>query len=108
MRKAVIAIAMVGSTFTGGVIGAALFAGGRGKRRDYSVHHSCRGGHPSTEPARSIQMRTLTHEAGKAWRGKEAQEYAGQMPTVPETSESTALQPPIEGAQCIAVTAAPG
>jgi hypothetical protein len=81
IRKAVIAIAMVGSTLTGGAIGAALFAGGSANAATST---------PSTTPAAAAAAPTgtfhpnedATHEAGES-AAREAQENAGQVPTVP-------------------------
>ena len=39
-RKAVVAVAMVGSTLTGGAIGAALFVGGSANAADHTVDHT--------------------------------------------------------------------
>jgi len=92
LRKAVIAVAMVGSTLTGGAIGAALFSGSAVNAQTTSTTTApsssstgsgtgsgtaapAPGGtfHPNEDPA---------HEAGES-AAREAQENAGQFPTVP-------------------------
>jgi hypothetical protein len=86
VRKAMIAVAMVGTTLTGGAIGAALFTGSSSNAATTT---------PTTTPASSSSGSTsatpggtfhpnedATHEAGES-AAREAQENAGQVPTVP-------------------------
>jgi hypothetical protein len=82
VRKAILATAMVGSTLVGGGIGAALFAGSSASAQTT----------PTTTPAAAAPGVTAggtfhsnedaTHEAGES-AAREAQEDAGQVPTVP-------------------------
>ncbi len=84
LRKAILAVSMVGSTLVGGGIGAALFAGSSASAQTT----------PSTAPAATAPAaaapaagtfhsnENATHEAGES-AAREAQETAGQMPTVP-------------------------
>ncbi|MDQ6614439.1 MAG: hypothetical protein M3083_06770 [Actinomycetota bacterium] len=88
IRKAILAVAMVGSTLVGGGIGAALFAGS-------SANAASTQTTPTTAPAASGSSgpavapsgtfhpnEDATHEAGES-AAREAQENAGQRPTVP-------------------------
>jgi hypothetical protein len=83
VRKAVIAVAMVGSTLVGGGIGAALFAGSSATAATTPTTPA-----PSSSAAVTPTPGTFhpnedaTHEAGES-AAREAQENAGQMPTVP-------------------------
>jgi hypothetical protein len=85
-RKAIVAVAMVGSTLVGGGVGAALFAGSNANAQTT----------PTTAPAATTPASGSTlapsgtfhpnenaaHEAGES-AAREAQEDAGQVPTVP-------------------------
>jgi hypothetical protein len=81
MRKAVVAAALVGSTLTGGAIGAAVFAGSSAGAQTSST---------TTAPASPAvgangtfhSNEDAAHEAGESAE-REAQEDAGQRPTVP-------------------------
>ncbi len=85
IRKAVLAAAMVGSTFVGGAMGAALLTGSSASATSQQTT-------PTTAPAPSAPAVTpsggfhsnesATHEAGES-AAREAQENAGQVPTVP-------------------------
>jgi hypothetical protein len=85
-RKAAIGVAMVASTLTGGAVGAALFAGSSAHaattttttvpgQSGSAAPTAAPGGtfHPNEDPA---------HEATESAQ-REAQENAGQFPTVP-------------------------
>lgn len=84
LRKAVVAVAMVGSTLAGGAIGAALFSGSAATAAttptttapaQSTAPNATPGGtfHSNEDPA---------HEATESAQ-REAQETAGQFPTVP-------------------------
>src|SRR5438445_589700 len=94
-RKAVIAVAMAGSTLVGGALGAYLFAGGSASAANTSATTSLTaagngssGSGSSTSPTYGVGAdgkfhpnEDATHEAGES-AAREAQENAGQVPTV--------------------------
>ena len=87
IRKAAVAIAMVGSTLTGGAIGAALFAGSSANAATTptTTAPASSGSSPSAAaptPGTFHSNEDATHEAGES-AAREAQENAGQMPTIP-------------------------
>ncbi|HSS08399.1 MAG TPA: hypothetical protein VLL25_00845 [Acidimicrobiales bacterium] len=90
-RKAAIAVAMVGSTLTGGAIGAALFTGSSSNAATTSTTTpAASSGSSSSAPSAASPAPSGTfhpnenaaHEAGESAQ-REAQENAGQFPTVP-------------------------
>jgi hypothetical protein len=94
-RKAAIGAALVASTLTGGAIGAALFAGSASNAATTSTTtpssssgSSSNGSSTSGAPAyggatgRFHSNEDPAHEAGESAQ-REAQENAGQFPTVP-------------------------
>jgi hypothetical protein len=93
-RKAAIGIALVGSSLAGGAIGAALFAGSSANAATTSTSTpagsstapSNSSPSPSGEPNRFggtfHSNENPSHEAGES-AAREAQENAGQFPTVP-------------------------
>jgi len=85
-RKAVIAAAMVGSTIAGGALGAYLFTGSPATAQTSSTTTtpSSSSSSPSTAaPGGTFHPNEdATHEAGES-AAREAQENAGQFPTVP-------------------------
>jgi hypothetical protein len=88
VRKAGIAAAMVGTTLTGGAIGAALFNGGSagaatGSSTSTPSPSSSGGGSLSAAPSGAFHSNeNASHEATESPQ-REAQENAGQAPTVP-------------------------
>ena len=86
LRKAVIAVTMVGSTLAGGAIGAALFAGSTATAQTTTTTTApAQSGStaPNAAPGGTFQSNEdPTHEAGESAQ-REAQENAGQFPTVP-------------------------
>jgi hypothetical protein len=83
IRKAVIAIAMVGSTLTGGAIGAALFAGSSANAATTPSTTPAAPAAPAAGPTGTFHPNeNAAHEAGES-AAREAQENAGQVPTVP-------------------------
>jgi hypothetical protein len=89
-RKTAIGAALVASTLTGGAIGAALFAGSASNAATTSTTtpSSSSGSSSSGAPAYGGATGTFhsnenpAHEAGESAQ-REAQENAGQFPTVP-------------------------
>ena len=94
-RKAALGAALVASTLTGGAIGAALFAGSASNAATTSTTTpSSSSGSPSTgsspsgapayggAPGTFHSNEDPAHEAGESAQ-REAQENAGQFPTVP-------------------------
>ena len=86
IRKAVIATAMVGSTIAGGALGAYLFTGSAATAQTTSTTTapSSSSSAPSTAaPGGTFHPNEdATHEAGES-AAREAQENAGQVPTIP-------------------------
>jgi hypothetical protein len=98
-RKAVVAVAMTGSTLVGGALGAYLFTGGSANAANTSATTSLTAAGNgssgsgtstnSTGPSYGVGAdgkfhpnEDATHEAGES-AAREAQETAGQVPTVP-------------------------
>ncbi len=86
IRKAVLAVAMVGSTLIGGGVGAALFAGNAANAATTQTTTPSTGSSSSAATAAPSgtfhSNEDATHEAGES-AAREAQENAGQVPTVP-------------------------
>jgi hypothetical protein len=85
IRKAILAVSMVGSTLIGGGIGAALFAGSSANAQTTPATTAPATSAPaanSPAPGTFHSNEDATHEAGES-AAREAQETAGQMPTVP-------------------------
>lgn len=84
MRKAAVAAALVASTITGGAIGAAVFAGSSAGAQTSSTTTAPASGSGSTvAPGGTFHSNEdPAHEAGES-AAREAQEDAGQRPTVP-------------------------
>src|SRR5438270_13781769 len=89
VRKAGIAVAIVGSSLTGGAIGAAVFSGGAAGAATGSPttapSSSSSSGGPSANgaPGRPFHPNeSAAHEATESPQ-REAQENAGQVPSVP-------------------------
>jgi hypothetical protein len=83
-RKALIGAAMVGSTLVGGGIGAAIF-GPHGASAQTSTTTPAQSPAPAqgAQPGgKFVFNEDPTHEAGESAQ-REAQENAGQFPTVP-------------------------
>ena len=86
-RRAVLGAAMVGSTLVGGGIGAALFGGSGASAQTSSTSTTTPASAPApaygTQPnGKFVPNEDATHEAGESAQ-REAQENAGQVPTVP-------------------------
>jgi hypothetical protein len=86
-RKALIAAGLVGTTLVGGATGAYLFANSTANAATTTTTPS--NGNSSTPPASQAgpggtfhSNEDPTHEAGES-AAREAQENAGQVPTVP-------------------------
>lgn len=86
MRKAAVAAALVASTLTGGAIGAAVFAGssaGAQTSPSTTAPAPANGGRAAVGPGGTFHPNEdAAHEAGESAE-REAQEDAGQHPTVP-------------------------
>ncbi|HEX3620988.1 MAG TPA: hypothetical protein VHT97_01595 [Acidimicrobiales bacterium] len=84
MRKAVVAAALVASTLTGGAIGAAVFAGSSAGAQTSSTPAPATtdNGSATVAPGTFHSNEDPAHEATES-PAREAQEDAGQRPTVP-------------------------
>jgi hypothetical protein len=81
--KMVIGAAMVGSSLVGGGIGAALFANSGASAQTSTTTPQTQGPQSGVQPGgKFVSNENATHEAGESAQ-REAQEDAGQMPTVP-------------------------
>jgi hypothetical protein len=81
VRKAVLAAAVAGSMLVGGVGGAVLYATTIAASAA-SPSPTPSSGSPSTSGGKFVPNEDPTHEAGES-AAREAQENAGQVPTVP-------------------------
>jgi len=81
MRRMIVGVAVAGSLLTGGVIGATL-AGPLGASAASSSSTATTAASPSTSSGKFVPNENATHEAGES-AAREAQEDAGQVPTVP-------------------------
>jgi hypothetical protein len=81
VRKAVLAAAVAGSMLVGGVGGAVLYATTIAASAA-SPSPTPSSGSPSTSNGKFVPNEDPTHEAGES-AAREAQENAGQVPTVP-------------------------
>jgi hypothetical protein len=81
VRKAVLAAAVAGSMLVGGVGGAVLYATTIAASAA-SPSPTPSSGSPSTSSGKFVSNEDPTHEAGES-AAREAQENAGQVPTVP-------------------------
>jgi len=82
-RKAILGAALVGSTLVGGGIGAALFATGGASAQSTSTSTTTPAPTYGVQPnGRFVPNEDATHEAGESAQ-REAQENAGQVPTIP-------------------------
>ena len=85
IRKAVIAAALTGSTLVGGALGSALFNGSANAQTTTTPTTAPASGRGSTNVAPSGTFHSNedpAHEANESPQ-REAQEDAGQFPTVP-------------------------
>jgi hypothetical protein len=84
MRRALVAAALVGSTLTGGAIGAAVFAGSSaGAQTSTTTAPADSGAGAAVGPGGTFHSNEdPAHEATES-AAREAQEDAGQRPTVP-------------------------
>ncbi len=87
IRKGLIAVALVGSTLTGGALGAVLVNGSAsaattGSSTTAPVDSSSSGSTANRPSGRFTPHEDATHEASES-PAREAQEDAGQFPTVP-------------------------
>jgi len=81
MRKMIVGAAMAGSLLSGGVIGAAL-AGPLAASAATPSNTAAAATSPSASSGKFVPNEDPTHEAGES-AAREAQEDAGQVPTVP-------------------------
>jgi hypothetical protein len=81
IRKAVLAATVVGSMLVGGVGGAMLYSTIIAASAA-SPSPTPSGGGATTTPGKFVPNEDPTHEAGES-AAREAQENAGQVPTVP-------------------------
>jgi hypothetical protein len=82
-RKAVVAFGLVGTAIAGGVLGATVFAPGASVAQTSSTTPSSGSSSTATAPSGTFHSNEdPTHEAGES-AAREAQEDAGQVPTVP-------------------------
>ena len=81
MRKMIVGVAVAGSLLTGGAIGAAI-AGPLAASAASSSSTATTAASPSTSSGKFVPNENATHEAGES-AAREAQENAGQVPTVP-------------------------
>jgi hypothetical protein len=82
VRKAVLAAAVAGSMLVGGVGGAVLYATTIAASAASPSPTPSSGSSSSTSSGKFVSSEDPTHEAGES-AAREAQENAGQMPTVP-------------------------
>ena len=82
VRKAVLAAAVAGSMLIGGVGGAALYATTIAASAASPSPTPSSGSSSSTSGGKFVPNEDPTHEAGES-AAREAQENAGQVPTVP-------------------------
>jgi hypothetical protein len=81
MRRVLMSVALGGSLLTGGVIGATI-AGPVLASAASSTSSATTAASPSTSSGKFVPNENPTHEAGES-AAREAQENAGQVPTVP-------------------------
>jgi len=81
MRRMIVGVAVAGSLLTGGVIGATI-AGPLGVSAASASTTASTATSPSTSSGKFVPNENATHEAGES-AAREAQENAGQVPTVP-------------------------
>jgi hypothetical protein len=82
VRKAVLAAAVAGSMLVGGVGGAVLYATTIAASAASPSPTPSSGSSSSTSSGKFVSNEDPTHEAGES-AAREAQENAGQVPTVP-------------------------
>ena len=82
LRKVAIASAMVASTLAGGALGATLVNGSAGAQTTSTTTPAASTPAASTPSGTFHSNENATHEAGES-AAREAQENAGQFPTVP-------------------------
>ena len=80
MRRMIVGAAVAGSLLTGGVIGAALAGPLAASAATSSTAAAATS--PSANSGKFVPNEDPTHEAGES-AAREAQENAGQVPTVP-------------------------
>ena len=80
MRRMIVGAAMAGSLLSGGVIGAALAGPLAASAATSSTAAAATS--PSASSGKFVPNEDPTHEAGES-AAREAQEDAGQVPTVP-------------------------
>jgi hypothetical protein len=82
MQKAITGAAVAGSLLTGGVIGATLAGPLGASAASNSTNTGTTAAVAATSAAPFVSNENATHEAGES-AAREAQENAGQRPTVP-------------------------
>src|ERR1700730_10646210 len=81
IRRILVGVAVAGSLLTGGVIGAAI-AGPLAASAATTTNVAATAATPSAGSGTFVPNENATHEAGES-AAREAQENAGQVPTVP-------------------------
>jgi hypothetical protein len=83
-KRALAGAAIAGSMFVGGVAGAVIYAASTitASAASPSAAIAAASPSPSTTPGRFVPNEDPAHEAGES-AAREAQENAGQVPTVP-------------------------
>jgi hypothetical protein len=82
VRKMAVAAAVAGSMLVGGIGGAALYATTIAAAAASPSPSPSSSGSSSTSPGKFVPNEDPAHEAGES-AAREAQENAGQIPTVP-------------------------
>jgi hypothetical protein len=81
MQRLILGAGVAGSLLTGGVIGATI-AGPLGASAATTSSTATTAASPSTSSGKFVPNENATHEAGES-AAREAQENAGQVPSVP-------------------------
>jgi hypothetical protein len=83
IQKGLVVAAVAGSTFAGGALGAGAFGAGAATKTTTTTTSSSGGSNQGAPPSGTFHPNEdAQHEAGES-AAREAQEDAGQFPTVP-------------------------
>ena len=83
MRRGVVLVAVAGALVVGGIVGATSFGAGSGSAAQSSSTTTTSSSGSKAAPSGTFHSNeNATHEAGESSQ-REAQESAGQFPTVP-------------------------
>jgi hypothetical protein len=82
IRRIVVGAAVAGSLLTGGVVGAAIAGPLAASAASTTSTAATTAATPSANSGKFVPNESATHEAGES-AAREAQEDAGQVPTVP-------------------------